>query len=293
MSILIDENTKMMVYGMTGNYGTNQVKAMTAYGAKVVAGVSAGKGGTTHLDIPITDTGKEAVELYGANTAVVYMPAAVAANTTMEAICSGVKTIFLATEGIPLQETIVLRKEAKERGVHLIGPNSMGLISPGKTLVGSIPPEFCRPGFVGAISRSGSLSATLAKIITDGGYGESTVISVGGDSVIGMNPVEYMQMFEEDPETKAVVMLGEAGGTKEYEVVEYLPKMKTPVVAFICGRSAPPGKRMGHMGAIVSSADQTADSKAKALAAAGATVVDIPWDIPRALREIGFEPQYK
>ncbi len=288
LSILVDENTKILVYGMTGNYGSAQVKAMLTAGSNIVAGVSVGKGGQEHMGIPICDTALEAVEKYGANTGIIYVPSAGAKSALIEAIEAGVKVVFCPTEGIPNLDTIAIRQVADAHDAWFIGPNSLGVISPGKSLVGSIAPAFTKPGAIGVISRSGTVTLAVASCLTDNGLGQSTVISIGGDVIIGKNPLDYIKKFNEDDETKVVVMVGEIGGMKEYEVCEYMPQMKKPLVAFIGGRSAKPGKRMGHMGAMISGSKDDANSKAEALKKAGAVVVGTPWDIPDAIKALGF-----
>lgn len=288
MSILINKETKLMVYGMTGQYGTAQVKAMQNYGTQVVAGISVGKGGQTHLGIPLCDTAKEAVKRYGANTAALYIPNPAIPNAIAEALSVQTKLIFIPTEGIPIHEFMVYKKKGMEKNCWIVGPNSLGLISPGQSLVGSVAPEFTAIGPIGVISRSGTLTLETISYMSECGYGQTTVISMGGDNVIGRNPVDYMKEFNQDSETKAVVMLSEIGGMKDYEVCDYMPQMNKPVVAYVGGRVSREGKRMGHMGALVNGERETAKSKNTALKAAGVYVANTPWEIPEILAKLGL-----
>ena len=287
MSILVDERTSVIVYGMTGSYGGAQVKSMIDYGTNVQGGVSASKSGMIHLDRPIFGTAKEAVDATGANTAIFYLPAGAIMGAVTEAMDAGVKLVFIATEGIPVHDVMILRQKAQERGVWIVGPNSLGLISPGKAFVGSIAPEFTIPGGVGICSRSGTVSLAISSHLTMNGIGQSTVISMGGDPVLGRNPIEYLLEFDKDDETTAMVLIGEIGGMKEYEVCERLGELNKPLIAYIGGKSAREGKRMGHMGAIIGGAGQDARSKMKALERSGAIVVDTLWDIAGAIKALG------
>ncbi|MCL2408846.1 MAG: succinate--CoA ligase subunit alpha [Oscillospiraceae bacterium] len=287
MSILVDERTSVIVYGITGSYGGAQVKSMIDYGTNVLGGVSASKAGMTHLDRPIFGTAKEAVEMTNANTAIFYLPAGAIMGAVTEAIDAGVKLAFIATEGVPVHDVMILREKAKERGVWIVGPNSLGLTSPGKAFVGSIAPEFTSPGGIGICSRSGTVSLAISSHLTMNGIGQSTVISMGGDPVLGRNPIEYLLEFNKDDETTAMVLIGEIGGMKEYEVCERLGELNKPLIAYIGGKSAREGKRMGHMGAIIGGAGQDARSKMKALEQAGAIVVDTLWDIADVIKGLG------
>jgi len=287
MSILIDENTRAIVYGMTGGYGSAQVESMLQYGTKVVAGVSANKDGQTALGLPIFGAARRAVEETNANTAVIYLPAGAVMSAVTEAIDARVSLVFIATEGVPVHDMMILRKRAFECGVWIVGPNSLGLTSPGKSLIGSIAPEFTKRGGVGICSRSGTVSLAISSHLTMNDIGQSTVVSIGGDSVLGRNPWEYVQKFNEDDETDVIVLIGEIGGLKEYEVRDNMGALNKPLIAYIGGKSAREGKRMGHMGAIIGGDGQDAQSKMAALEEAGAIVVDTLWETAGVLKKMG------
>jgi len=285
MSILVDESTRALVYGLTGAYGGAQVKSMLAYGTKVVVGVSDSKAGQTHMDLPIFATAQEAVKATDANTAILYLPAVAVMSAAMDVIDSGVKVLFIATEGVPVHDIMTIRKRSIENDVWIVGPNSLGVTSPGKALIGSIAPEFTMKGGVGICSRSGTVSLAISSHLTKNGIGQSTIASIGGDSIIGRNPIEYIMKFNEDDDTKAIVMIGEIGGMKEYEICERVGELKKPLVAFIGGKNAREGKRMGHMGAIIGGEGQDARSKMNALQAAGVIVAESLWGVSKALRD--------
>lgn len=286
MSILIDENNKVVVQGITGGYAQRQTRLMLDYGTKVVAGVSPGKGGQMANGVPVFDTVQEAVAATGANTGVLYVPAVAAMEAAIESIEAGLKVLMIATERIPLQDSMKIKWLARDAGAWVVGPNSPGVISPGKCLLGSAVPSVVTPGPVGVISRSGTLLMEIVRYLSKGGCGQSTCIGIGGDTVIGRNPVDYLRLFDGDPETKAVVLLGEIGGLKEYEAAEFIRHMKKPVIAFIVGRFVPLGRRMGHVGAIVRGDRDTAESKRRALREAGAFVADTPWEIVELTRKV-------
>ncbi|MCA9755124.1 MAG: succinate--CoA ligase subunit alpha [Candidatus Eisenbacteria bacterium] len=286
MSILIDEKTKVVVQGITGRDGSFHTKAMKDYGTNVVAGVTPGKGGQSIHDIPIYDLVSEAVEATGANTAVIYVPPPFAADAVLEAAHAGVKLVVAITEGIPVMDMIPIMPELKEMGVRLLGPNCPGLISPGKSKVGILPGEIHKPGPVGVVSRSGTLTYEMVYQLTRNGIGQSTCIGIGGDPIIGTRFIDTLELYEKDPETKAVVMIGEIGGNAEEEAARFVQeKMTKPVVGFIAGRTAPPGKRMGHAGAIISGGKGTADEKTAALEAAGIKVARIPSEVGGLIKE--------
>ena len=287
MSILVDQNTKVLVYGITGSYGGAQVECMVAYGTQVVAGVSAKKAGQSHLGIPIFGDAQSAVTQTGANTAAFYLPAVAIMGAVKESISAGVKLLFIATEGVPIHDMMVLRKLAYDAGAWIVGPNSLGLTSPGKAFVGSIAPDFTMPGGVGICSRSGTVSLAISSHLSMNGIGQSTIVSMGGDPVLGRNPAEYIARFNDDDETCAIVLIGEIGGGKEYEVRNRLSELKKPLIAYIGGKSAREGKRMGHMGAIIGGEGQDAKSKMDALQSAGAIVVDTLWEIAGVLKGLG------
>jgi succinyl-CoA synthetase alpha subunit len=280
MSIWADENTKLIIQGITGNEGRFHGQQMIQYGTKVVAGVTPGRGGETLLGVNVFNTMREAVEKTSANASVVYVPAAFAADAVLEAIDAGVKLVVCITEGIPTLEMIKVYWEAKDNGVVLIGPNCPGIISPGKTKIGIMPGHIHKKGNVGVISRSGTLTYEIVKELSTNGLGQSTCIGIGGDPIIGTTFVDALEAFERDRQTKAVVMIGEIGGTDEEIAAEFIrDRMKKPVVAFVAGLTAPPGKRMGHAGAIISGGKGTAREKIEALEGAGVPVARRPDEI--------------
>ena len=286
MSILIDENTKVVVQGITGRDGSFHTKAMKDYGTKVVAGVTPGKGGESIHGIPIYDLVLDAVAATGADTAVIYVPPPFAADAVLEAAHAGVKLVVAITEGIPVMDMIPVIPELREMGVRLLGPNCPGLISPGKCKVGILPGEIHRPGSVGVVSRSGTLTYEMVYQLTRNGIGQSTCIGIGGDPIIGTRFIDTLELFERDPETRAVVMIGEIGGSSEEEAARFVKdKMTKPVIGFIAGRTAPPGKRMGHAGAIISGGKGTAEEKTLALESCGIRVARIPSEVGAMIRE--------
>lgn len=274
MSILVDKNTRLIVQGITGREGQFHTSQMLAYGTQVVAGVTPGKGGQELLGVPVYDTVKQAVDATGANASIIFVPAAFAAEAILEAADNGVELIVCITEGIPVQDMIEAVQYVRQRGVRLIGPNCPGLITAGQSLVGILPGRIFTPGPVGLVSRSGTLTYEVVNEMTNRGIGQSTCVGIGGDPIIGTRFIDVLQMFEDDPQTEVVVMIGEIGGSDEEEAAEYIKQMKTPVVSFISGRTAPPGKRMGHAGAIISGNRGTAQSKVAALEAAGVPVAE-------------------
>ncbi|MFO7310761.1 MAG: succinate--CoA ligase subunit alpha [Bacillota bacterium] len=279
MSILIDRNTRVIVQGITGREGQFHTSQMLAYGTQVVGGVTPGKGGQQVLGVPVFDTVKQAVDATGANCSIIFVPAAYAAEAVLEAADNGIELIVCITEGIPVQDMIEAVQFVRQKGVRLIGPNCPGLITPGQALVGILPGRIFTPGPVGLVSRSGTLTYEVVNELTSRGIGQSTCVGIGGDPIIGTRFIDVLRMFEEDPQTKVVVMIGEIGGSDEEEAAEYIKQMKTPVVSFISGRTAPPGKRMGHAGAIISGGRGTAQSKVAALEAAGVPVAETISDI--------------
>ena len=292
MSILIGRDTRLVVQGITGREGEFHARAMQAYGTNIVAGMTPGKGGQTALDgtVPIFDTVEQAVAATGANTACIFVPAPGAPDAVLEAVASGIKTVFCITEGIPALDMIPVVEEVRLAGARLIGPNCPGATSPGRAKVGIIPGSIHREGRVGVVSRSGTLTYEAVQAMTDAGLGQSTCVGIGGDPVIGTQFLDVLELFAADPETDALVLIGEIGGTAEEEAAawaaEHLADM--PKVAFIAGRSAPEGKRMGHAGAIISGGKGTAASKVSALEAAGFRVASSPTELPRLLRDAGF-----
>jgi len=277
MSILVDSDTRVVVQGFTGSEGSFHAEQMMGYGTNVVAGVTPGKGGQTHLDRPVYDTVAEAVEKENANTSIIFVPPPFAADAIQEAADAGIEVIMCITEGIPQKDMKPTYHFVQKKGAQLIGPNCPGAITPGEAKVGIMPAMIFEPGPVGIISRSGTLTYEAVDQLTRAGYGQSTAVGIGGDPIIGTRFIDALKMFEDDPQTEGVVLIGEIGGSAEQEAAEYIrDHMSTPVFGFIAGRTAPPGRRMGHAGAIVSGGSGTAEAKFDALEAAGATVVKNP-----------------
>lgn len=286
MSILIDKSTRLIVQGITGRDGLFHAKMMKEYGTDVVGGTSPGKGGTSIDGIPVFNTMYETVEQTEANTSIIFVPARFAADAIMEAADAGIQLIICITEGIPTLDVIKAYKFVEEKGALLIGPNCPGLISPGKSMVGILPGQVFQKGNVGVISRSGTLTYEIVYHLTVNGMGQSTAIGIGGDPVVGIHFCKLLEMFENDPETEAIVLIGEIGGNAEEQAAEYIRNhINKPVVAFIAGQSAPPGKQMGHAGAIISGGSGSAKGKIEALEAAGIRVAQEPSDIPKLLKQ--------
>ncbi len=286
MSIFINEKTRVIVQGITGRDGAFHTRGMIDYGTKVLAGVTPGKGGDKVHDVPVYDTVLKAVQDTGADTSVIYVPAAFAVDAVYEAADAGIKLIVCITEGLPALDMVEAAPYVKARGARLIGPNCPGLISPGKSKVGILPGRICTEGPVGVVSRSGTLTYEAVDALTRAGLGQTTCIGIGGDPIIGTNFIDALAAFEADPETKGIVMIGEIGGTDEEAAARYISaNMKKPVVGFIAGQTAPPGKRMGHAGAIISGGSGTAAEKIKALGDAGVPVAKIPSEIPALMKK--------
>ncbi|HWJ16282.1 MAG TPA: succinate--CoA ligase subunit alpha [Gemmatimonadaceae bacterium] len=287
MSIFIDKNTTLVVQGITGRDGSFHTKQMMEYGTKVVAGVTPGKGGQKFENtVPIFNTVADAVAATGANTAVIYVPPMYAADAMLEAADAGVKLVVAITEGVPVLDMTRVYPFMKEKGARLLGPNCPGLISPGASKVGIIPGRICTPGTVGVVSRSGTLTYEVVYQLTQAGLGQSTCVGIGGDPINGTNFIDCLAAFEADPNTTAVAMMGEIGGTDEQDAAEFIKKkMKKPVVGFIAGQTAPPGRRMGHAGAIISGSAGTAAEKIAAFEAAGMGVARRPLEFVQLLRD--------
>ena len=281
MTVLVDRNTRVVVQGITGHQGTVHTRQMKLFGTQVVAGVTPGKAGSEVEGVPVFDSVRDAVERTLANAACIFVPAPFAKDALIEAVDAGIRLATVVTEHIPFHDMLVMYHYAKAKGTRIIGPNCPGIASPGKSKVGIIPNVVFRPGRVGVISRSGTLTYEIVNGITEHGLGESTCIGLGGDPVVGTSFVDALPLFEADPETDLLVLVGEIGGTAEEDGAEYIRHHFTkPVVAYIAGRSAPPGKRMGHAGAIITRGRGTAESKLAALEAAGAKVARFPYEIP-------------
>ncbi len=287
MSILVDKSTSVLVQGMTGQQGSFHTRQMVEYGTRVVAGVTPGKGGTTVEGIPVFNGVKEAVSKTGANASVVFVPAAFAAKAMLEAAEAGLKLVVCITEGIPALDLVKVKRELGRSGVCLIGPNCPGIISPGQAKLGIMPGYIHKPGAVGVLSRSGTLTYEVVWQLTRLGLGQSTCIGIGGDSIIGMGFREGLERFAQDPDTAAVVLIGEIGGGEEERAAEYIKSsFKKPVVSFVAGLTAPEGKRMGHAGAIISQGSGRARGKMEILARSGAHVVENPAKIGEAVRDV-------
>ena len=286
MSVFIDQGTTLLVQGITGRDGSFHTRQMIEYGTKVVGGVTPGKGGQKFDDaVPIFNTVHDAVQATGANTTVIYVPPMFAADAIMEAADAGVKLIVAITEGVPVLDMTKVYPFVREKGARLLGPNCPGLISPGKSKVGIIPGRICAPGPVGVVSRSGTLTYEVVYQLTRAGIGQTTCVGIGGDPINGTNFIDCLKAFEADPETKVVAMMGEIGGTDEQEAADFVKQhMTKPVVGFIAGQTAPPGRRMGHAGAIISGSSGTAAEKLAAFEAAGMGVAKRPIDFVELVR---------
>ena len=287
MSVLVGNQTRLIVQGFTGGEGTFHTEQMIAYGTPVVGGVTPGKGGQKHLDLPVFNTVKEAVESEGVNTSVIFVPPVFAADAITEAAFSGIEVIICITEGIPINDMIVAKQIVNSHGATLIGPNCPGIITPGEAKIGIMPGNIFTPGTVGVVSRSGTLTYEAVDQLTKIGLGQSTAIGIGGDPVIGTTHLDAVKLFQDDPDTESIVLIGEIGGSAEEEAAAYTKAhVNKPVVAFIAGSTAPPGRRMGHAGAIISGGKGTAQEKKRVLSEAGITVVDSPAEIGTTLKSL-------
>ncbi len=287
MSVLVDEKTRVIVQGITGGEGSFHTEQMLEYGTQVSSGVTPGKGGQEIQGVPVFDTVRDAVEATGANASAIFVPPAFAADAIMEAAEAGLELVVCITEGVPVADMVRAHEYLRHRPTRLIGPNCPGVISPGKCKIGIMPGFIHKPGKVGVVSRSGTLTYEAVGQLSDCGIGQSTCIGIGGDPIIGIRFLDALKLFNEDPDTEAVVMIGEIGGTAEEEAADYVERScDKPVVGFIAGRTAPPGRRMGHAGAIVAGGKGTADEKMKAMESAGIRVCESPADIGAAVQSV-------
>jgi len=286
MAILADKETRAIVQGITGSQGTFHTQLMLDYGTKIVAGVTPGRGGTEANGIPVFDTVKDAASQFKANASIIFVPAPFAKDAVLEAIDANLNPVVVITDGIPVKDEIQIMEVARLKGTTVIGPNTPGIITPGQCKLGIMPGHIFKQGSVGVVSRSGTLTYEIAASLTGAGLGQSTCLGIGGDPVVGLNFADVLEMFRKDPQTKSIAMIGEIGGNAEEMAAEYVKKMKypKPIASYVAGRAAPPGKRMGHAGAIIMGKTGTAETKIEALRSAGVKVALKPGEIAKLLK---------
>ncbi len=291
MTLLVGKHTRVIVQGITGNQGSFHTRLMLDYGTKIVAGVTPGKGGTSTQGLPVFDTVVSALEKNDANASIIFVPAPFAKEAGMEAIDAGLNPVVIITEMIPARDSMVLMAYAKEHGATIVGPNTPGVITPGEAKLGIMPGDVFSAGGVGVASRSGTLTYEIASYLTHAGIGQSTCLGIGGDPVTGLNFVDVLKMFRDDKSTSAVVLIGEIGGSAEEDAANYIAETHypKPVAAYVAGRAAPPGKRMGHAGAIITGTEGTADAKMKRFSEVGVQVAEVPSELPRLLQRQSAE----
>jgi succinyl-CoA synthetase alpha subunit len=286
MAIIIDEKTNVLVQGITGKQGLFHTKQMLEYGTRIVAGTSPGKGGTYAEGIPVYDSVRAACEDHKIDASVIFIPASIARNAALEALEAGIKVVVVVTEHIPVHDEMAIVAYAKRQNAVVIGPNTFGIVSSGKCKMGIPPNQFFIPGPVGVVARSGTLTYEIVGNLTAQGIGQSTVVGMGGDRIVGLTFIDVLKRFELDPETKVIVLIGEIGGNAEEEAANYIKEMTKPVVAYIAGKSAPPGKRMGHAGAIIERGNGTYQGKVEALNLAGVKVAELPFEVPAIVKNL-------
>lgn len=286
MAIIVDEKTKVLVQAITGNQGSFHTKQMLDFGTRIVAGVSPGKSGQEVHGVPVYETVQQAVDAHGANASVLYVPAPFAKDAAFEAINAGLEVVVIIAEKVPLHDAMEIVAYAQQHGTTVIGPNTYGICSPGKCKMGIPPNAIFKPGPVGVVARSGTLSYEIVNALSENDLGQSTVVGMGGDRVVGLTFIDVLKQFERDEATKAVVLVGEIGGTAEEEAAEYIKTMSKPVVAYLAGKSAPQGKRMGHAGAIIERGRGSYESKVKALREAGVQVAEMPWEVAGLVKQV-------
>lgn len=288
MSILISRETKVVVYGIGGKYGSNQTTIMLKYGTHILAGIAPGRGGQSIQGVPLCDTLKEVLENHEVDTAIMYVPSIAVKECAFEVIEANLRLMMIAAEGVPLHDTMIIKSRAEEKGTWMLGPNTIGIIAPDECLIGSLASDYATKGSVGIVARGGTGTIEIIRMLSEAGIGQSTCVGAGGDKVIGKNPIDYLKLFEKDEQTKAIVLMGEIGGQKENECAGFIQQSKKPVYFYLLGRTAPPDTRMGHIGAIIAKESESFEAKRAIAAKAGAILVDTPWELVKMLQKAGL-----